>query len=248
MIDETLYEELKEYLTKEFMSLSGKKDEVLCEKLRLEVEQKQEEQQLFGNKDSERIKRLFSPFDDELFQEEDFNSYQTNKKLQKIQLLEDDLSNMSQKMEEIKKYLCFVQLLENEKKKENPTEEESTCSDAVREEEKSDSSEKEMDESDDLKEMLESMILFLQKRYPEEEFLLDFENHGKRTDTGMNRYLIQILTYTISASLEASPVDTVLIEGERSEDKIHLSLQILLDDHFIDQYSYQYDLLLKNEK
>ena len=53
MIDETLYEELKEYLTKEFMSLSGKKDEVLCEKLRLEVEQKQEEQQLFGNKDSE---------------------------------------------------------------------------------------------------------------------------------------------------------------------------------------------------
>ena len=168
MIDETLYEELKEYLTKEFMSLSGKKDEVLCEKLRLEVEQKQEEQQLFGNKDSERIKRLFSPFDDELFQEEDFNSYQNNKKLQKIQLLEEDLSNMSQKMEQIKKYLCFVQLLENEKKKENLTEEESTCSDVVSEEEKSYSSEKEMDESDDLKEMLESMIVFLQKRYPEE--------------------------------------------------------------------------------
>ena len=152
------------------------------------------------------------------------------------------------KMEQIKKYLCFVQLLENEKKKQNLTEEESRCSGSEKVEEKKSSLEKDMDESEDLKEMLESMIVFLQKRYPEEEFLLDFENHGKRTDTVMNRYLIQILTYTISASLEASPADTVLIEGERSEDKIHLSLQILLDDHFIDQYSYQYDLLIKNEK
>lgn len=301
MIDITLFEELKKYLTKEFMSLSRKKDEKLAEKMMLEVERQQKEQQLFDNMDTSRIKRLFSPLDDDIFEKEDFGSYRNNKILQNIQKIENEVDEMDLSMGDIKKYLCFIQMLENNsrtdqskesdesKQQENDSEicmlqddkeEDSiqgdheitaeTMSDSdisgekdnepdheileVRESdeknrtaEKEESGKEKKDISPNIKATLEDTAAFLQERYPNTEILLDFDDHGIVTGKGLNRYFIRILTYTISASIEASNVDTVILEGEIMNGKVVLSLQMLLENHIVDQYSYRYEILLKEE-
>lgn len=301
MIDITLFEELKNYLTKEFMSLSRRKDEKLAEKMMLEVERQQKEQQLFDNMDTSRIKRLFSPLDDDIFEKEDFGSYRNNKILQNIQKIENEVDEMDLSMEDIKKYLCFIQMLENNsrtdqnkesdeaKQQENDSEicmlqddkeedsiqgnhkiaaetmsdsdisgeednepdheilEERESDEKNRTLEKEESGKEKKDISPNIKATLEDTAAFLQERYPNTEILLDFDDHGIITGKGLNRYFIRILTYTISASIEASNVDTVILEGEIMNGKVVLSLQMLLENHIVDQYSYRYEILLKEE-
>lgn len=301
MIDITLFEELKNYLTKEFMSLSRRKDEKLAEKMMLEVERQQKEQQLFDNMDTSRIKRLFSPLDDDIFEKEDFGSYRNNKILQNIQKIENEVDEMDLSMEDIKKYLCFIQMLENNsqtdqnkesdeaKQQENDSEicmlqddkeedsiqgnhkiaaetmsdsdisgeednepdheilEERESDEKNRTLEKEESGKEKKDISPNIKATLEDTAAFLQERYPNTEILLDFDDHGIITGKGLNQYFIRILTYTISASIEASNVDTVILEGEIMNGKVVLSLQMLLENHIVDQYSYRYEILLKEE-
>lgn len=300
MVDITLFEELKKYLTKEFMSLSRKKDEKLAEKMMLEAERQQKEQQLFDNMDTSRIKRLFSPLDDDIFEKEDFGSYRNNKILQNIQKIENEVDEMELSMGDIKKYLCFIQMLENnnrldQSKKldeagqqeddseicmiQSQKEEDSIQSnhrittdtggndisgdqDCVsdsegaevrepdednRNPEKKELGKEKKDISPNMKATLEDTAAFLQERYPNTEILLDFDDHSILTGKGLNRYFIRVLTYTISASIEASNVDTVILEGEISNGKVILSLQMLLDNNVVDQYSYQYEILLKKD-
>lgn len=223
MIDVTLFDELKKYLTTEFMDLSRQKDEMLCEKVSLEVEQQQEDYPLFDNKDALRIKRLFSPLDDDIFEEE-LDSIQNDKTLQKIQNIENDLQIMELTMQDIKKYLCFVQMLENDVKKENKPE-----------------------VSSNIRKMLEEAVEFLQAQYPDTEILLDFDDAGELTAESLNDYFIRILTYTISASIEAVRVDSVIIEGNVAEGRLYISLQLLFEDEIVDQCSYQYEITLKNK-
>lgn len=251
MVDVTLFDKLKKYLTTEFMELSKQKDEILCEKVRLEVEKKQDEHQLFENKDAVRIKRLFSPLDDEVFVREDFNTYQNNKIKQKIQNIETKLNQMESSMEDIKEYLCFVQMLENihvlPKKEEVSKEEQQEKGKIAKWHQGSETSIScvEQDFSPGLSQVLRDTITFLQERYPDTELLLDFEDHQIRTEEELNRYFVRILTYTISASIEAAQIDTVIIEGKVTDHKIIVSLQMLLDDQVMDQYSYQYEIDLK---
>ena len=254
MVDITLFDKLKKHLTTEFMELSSKKDEILCEKVRLEVEKKQDEHQLFENKDTVRIKRLFSPLDDEVFVREDFNTYQNDKIKQKIQNIENQLNQMESSMEDIKEYLCFVQMLENIHVLPKEMEEDFQLEQEEKEPVKPDSNVEseisyvEQDFSPSLSKMLKDTISFLQERYADTELLLDFEDHQVRTEEEFNRYFIRILTYTISASIEAAKIDTVMIEGEVADDKIILLLQMLLDHKVMDQYSYQYEIDFKDKK
>lgn len=248
MIDVTLFDELKKYLTKEFMDLSRQKDEMLCEKVSLEVEKQQEDYPLFQNKDALRIKRLFSPLDDDIFEEE-LDSFQNDKILQKLQNIENNLQIMEDSMGDIKKYLCFVQMLENDLTKQNEpevaeqpdTEEESLVIE-------NDAKLEEIPESSpNIRKMLEEAAEFLQAQYPNTEILLDFEDNDQPTKESLNDYFIRILTYTISASIEGANVDTVIIEGNVSEEKLFISLQMLLEDEIVDQCSYQYEIILKNK-
>ena len=241
MIDETLFDELKKYLTKEFMTLSGKKDEMLCEKVSLEVEKKQEDNPLFENKEALRIKRLFSPLDDDIFEEE-MSSFQNKKILQKLQNIENELQSMEASMEDIKRYLCFVQMLENDFKKES----EPVVTEEVEAESQLKGEEKQ-EVSLSIYKMLCDATEFLQSQYPDTEILLDFDDNEQMTEETLNDYFIRILTYTISASIEAANVDTVILEGSISEGKLLVSLQMILEDTIIDQCSYQYEITLKNK-
>lgn len=229
MIDVTLFDELKKYLTKEFMTLSRQKDEMLCEKVNLEVEQQKENDQLFENKNALRIKRLFSPLDDEIFEEE-MSSFQNDKIKQKLQNIENNLRDVESTMKDIKKYLCFVQMMENDSKKE-----------------KEKQLKRKVEASSDIKKMLEEVVAFLQEEYPNTELLLDFEEENRLMEEKFNSYLIQVLADTIRTSIETMKADTVMIEGKVSDGTLWLSLQMLLENNLIDQCSYQYEITLKNQ-
>ena len=75
---------LKEYLKNEYLRMSDEKDEILREKVQLEVERDREESPLFSEKDKNQIKRLFSPLSDEAFHsvfQEDKNESKISKKI-----------------------------------------------------------------------------------------------------------------------------------------------------------------------
>ena len=324
MNDMNLFDKLKAYLTKEFIGLSDKRDEMLYEKVRLEVEKQREEHQLFQSKaDVIEIKKLFSPLDDDVFNEDDFHSHHDDIIMQKIQKIEKDISVMDDSMEEIKEYICFIQKLETSDKedelsvfeeenseskesgeilegKAEPEEviEEESGSEETEEipeeiagseeteeviEEKSESEEpeevieeseseeteevieeesgseemEELSEDDELyswsededfsacSKILEKALEAVQEKYPDIEILTDFEEIEMEADREFYEYFISLLSGTISVSSEKSEIDSVIIEGERRENKIIISLQLLLDDEKIDQYSYQYEINLK---
>lgn len=218
MIDPTLFDEIKKYFTKEFINLSAKKDEKLEQKVQLEVERKQEEDQLFHQKDTVRIKKLFSPLEEDIFEKEDFHSLKTQKNLQKIQNIENEIVSMEKSMEDIKKYLCFIQLLENEQKKEK---ENVTC--------------------------FKEALSFLQKKYPAVDILFDFEEETWNLEKEQIAYLAQTATDTIDYSIETVGVDTVIGEAILSDRSLQICLQMLVEDQTVDQYSCQYEILQKEK-
>jgi hypothetical protein len=230
MIDKTILHDLKDYLTKEFLNLSKNKDEKLAEKVTLEMKKKREEQQLFDYRNTEQIKRLFSPLEEEIFETENSNFNKNDKILQKIQEIENETIQMEESMEQIKSYLSFIGSLEKSSLEESKkTEEEKT--------------EKIVEQS--LEEALKKMTENLQKKYIETEILLDFDEKEIIEDGRFNTYFTEMLSQTIEKSFKQSKVDAVILEGKTENKKIIISLQMLLGENKIDQYSFQYEVILK---
>jgi hypothetical protein len=230
MIDKTILHDLKDYLTKEFLNLSKNKDEKLAEKVTLEMKKKREEQQLFDYRNTEQIKRLFSPLEEEIFETENSNFNKNDKILQKIQEIENETIQMEESMEQIKSYLSFIGSLEKSSLEESKrTEEEKT--------------EKIVEQS--LEEALRKMTENLQKKYIETEILLDFDEKEIIEDGRFNTYFTEMLSQTIEKSFKQSKVDAVILEGKTENKKIIISLQMLLGENKIDQYSFQYEVMLK---
>jgi hypothetical protein len=229
MIDKNLLHDLKDYLTKEFLNLSKNKDEKLAEKVTLEMKKKREEQQLFDYRNTEQIKRLFSPLEEEIFEIENSNSYKNDKILQKIQEIKNEIIQMEESMEQIKSYLSFIGRLEK-----------SSLEESKRIEEES---EKIVEQS--LEEALKKMTENLQKKYSETEILLDFDGKDIIEDGRFNTYFTEMLSQTIEKSFKQSKVDAVILEGKTENEKMTISLQMLLGENKIDQYSYQYEVMLK---
>jgi hypothetical protein len=230
MIDKTILHDLKDYLTKEFLNLSKNKDEKLAEKVTLEMKKKREEQQLFDYRNTEQIKRLFSPLEEEIFETENSNFNKNDKILQKIQEIENETIQMEESMEQIKSYLSFIGSLEKSSLEESKrTEEEKT--------------EKIVEQS--LEEALKKMTENLQKKYIETEILLDFDEKEIIEDGRFNTYFTEMLSQTIEKSFKQSKVDAVILEGKTENKKIIISLQMLLGENKIDQYSFQYEVMLK---
>ena len=233
-----LFDKLKKYLTKEFMELSDEKDEMLYEKVRLEVEKQQDEHQLFNNGDVMDIKKLFSPLDDEIFTDEDNRSHRNDIILHKLQNIEKNLETLDNSMTEIKEFIGFIQSLE--KKSEENQKSGTTGFSGNFEISWLDRS-----EGTDFDTKLYQTVRFLEKQYPETEFLLDFDKEHPEPEEQLSYYIIYVLFSTISVSIETAEIDTVIIEGKTENKQISISLQMLLDDETIDQYSYQYEINLK---
>jgi hypothetical protein len=230
MIDKTLFHDLKNYLTKEFLNLSKKKDEKLAEKVTLEMKKKREEQQLFDYKDTEQIKRLFSPLEDEIFEIENSNSYKNDKILQKIQEIENEIIQMEESMEKIKSYLSFIGTLETSSLEESERTEEVKSEETV---------------NLSLEETLNKMAENLQKKHSETEILLDFDGQEAVTDDRFNTHFAKMLSQTIETSFKQLKIDAVILEGKTETEKVTVSLQMLLGESKIDQCSYQYEVILK---
>jgi hypothetical protein len=85
----------------------------------------------------------------------------------------------------------------------------------------------------------------LQKKYIETEILLDFDEKEIIEDGRFNTYFTEMLSQTIEKSFKQSKVDAVILEGKTENKKIIISLQMLLGENKIDQYSFQYEVMLK---
>lgn len=112
MKEELRFEQLKAYLTREYMKLSDERDQAVEEKIQLEIKREREEKPLFAKKELEKIKRLFSPLSDEIYENGDSSPEQNNEISRKITKLEEKLNFCDFSMEEIKEYLSFLQQVE----------------------------------------------------------------------------------------------------------------------------------------
>lgn len=211
---------LKEYLKNEYLRMSDEKDEILREKVQLEVERDQEESPLFSEKDKNQIKRLFSPLSDEVFHsvfQEDKNESKISKKIDE---LENIVNKYTDSMNEIKGYISFVQSLEKE--------ELDDCKEYTGN-----------DVSDDAKAMITAAISFLESEYPDILFFVDVDENNYIISAEANANLIRIITYTISSTIEAFEVDSVWIEMKRKDNDMLISLQLANDGSLVGHYAYK---------
>lgn len=233
---------LKEYLKNEYLRMSDAKDEILREKVQLEVERDREESPLFSEKDKNQIKRLFSPLSDEAFHsvfQEDKNESKISKKIDE---LENKVNQYTDSMNEIKEYISFVQSLERDQIKELQSLE-------IKEERKENVNQdvsaddlKEYtgnDVSDDAKAMITAAISFLESEYPDILFFVDVDENQYIISAEANANLIRIITYTISSTIEAFEVDSVWIEIKRKDNDMLISLQLANNGSLVGHYAYK---------
>lgn len=218
MKDVIMFEKLREYLTKEYMRLSEEKEDLLSQKIRLETEESKTRDLFFDRRKIEEHKRLFYPFQNTIIMKEEKEKENENENSTKITKLEINVNTVSDKMEEIKEYITFIQSLVKEK-------------------------EDDFGVSDDLKEMLLAVVSFLENQYSHIEFLTDFDEGNMITSKEFNGNLIRILTYTISSTIESIEMDSVIIDVKHIEDKINITLYMLLEDEVLDYYTYDFNFV-----
>ena len=218
MKDVVMFEKLRNYLTKEYMRLSEEKEDLLSQKLRLETEEKKVKDLFYNKKKIEKSRRMFSPLDDILFDFARKEKEEESENSVKINELENNVNTISSDLEEIKGYITFIQSMVKEK-------------------------EETFGVSDDLKEMLLTVVEFLQSQYENIEFLTDFDEGDMITSAEFNGNLIRILTYTISSTVETVEMDSVIIDVKRSEEKINITLYMLLEDEVLDYYTYDFNYI-----
>jgi hypothetical protein len=216
MKDVMMFEKLREYLTKEYMRLSDEKEEILSQKLRLETEVLKNKDLFFNRKLMEERKALFYPFHNTIYL--NMEKDEENENSSKIQKMEINVNNISEDMQEIKEYITFIQSMVKEK-------------------------EADFGVSDDLKEMLLAVIEFLESQYSHIEFLTDFDEGDMITSTEFNGNLIRILTYTISSTIESTQMDSVILDVKHVEEKISITLYMLLEDEVLDYYTYDFNFV-----
>lgn len=216
MKDVMMFEKLREYLTKEYMRLSDEKEEILSQKLRLEAEELKNKDLFFNRKLMEERKSFFYPFKNTIYL--NMEKDEENENSSKIQKMEINVNNISKDMYEIKEYITFIQSMVKEK-------------------------EADFGVSDDLKEMLLAVIEFLESQYSHIEFLTDFDEGDMLTSTEFNSNLIRILTYTISSTIESTQMDSVILDVKHVEEKISITLYMLLEDEVLDYYTYDFNFV-----
>jgi len=216
MKDVIMFEKLRDYLTKEYMRLSNEKEELLSQKILLETEESKNKDLFFDRKKIEERKSLFYPFKETLILGEEKEDEKGN--TGKIQKLEINVNSIHNSMKEIKEYITFIQTLVKEK-------------------------EEDFGVSDDLKEMLLSVVSFLENQYDHIEFLTDFDDGNMITSKEFNGNLVRILTYTISSTIESSTMDSVIIDVKHIEEKINITLYMLLEDEVLDYYTYDFNFV-----
>lgn len=216
MKDVMMFEKLREYLTKEYMRLSDEKEEILSQKLRLETEELKNKDLFFNRKLMEERKALFYPFKNTIYL--NMEKDEENENSSKIQKMEINVNNISKDIQEIKEYITFIQSMVKEK-------------------------EADFGVSDDLKEMLLAVIEFLESQYSHIEFLTDFDEGDMITSTEFNGNLIRILTYTISSTIESTQMDSVILDVKHVEEKISITLYMLLEDEVLDYYTYDFNFV-----
>lgn len=216
MKDVIMFEKLREYLTKEYMRLSEEKEDLLSQKIRLETEESKDKDLFYNKKKIEERKKLFYPFHKTIYFIDE--KVEENENSSKISKLEINVNSINESMNEIKEYITFVQSMVKEK-------------------------EDTFGVSDDLKEMLLAVVSFLENQYSHIEFLTDFDEGNMITSTEFNGNLIRILTYTISSTIESIEMDSVIIDVKHIEDKINITLYMLLEDEVLDYYTYDFNFI-----
>ena len=216
MKDVIMFEKLREYLTKEYMRLSEEKEDLLSQKIRLETEESKGKDLFYNKKKIEERKKLFYPFHKTIYFIDEKEEENENSSI--INKLEINVNSINESMNEIKEYINFVQSMVKEK-------------------------EDTFGVSDDLKEMLLAVVSFLENQYSHIEFLTDFDEGNMITSTEFNGNLIRILTYTISSTIESIEMDSVIIDVKHIEDKINITLYMLLEDEVLDYYTYDFNFI-----
>ena len=164
----------------------------------------------------EERKSFFYPFKNNIYL--NMEKDEENENSSKIQKMEINVNNISKDMNEIKEYITFIQSMVKEK-------------------------EADFGVSDDLKEMLLAVIEFLESQYSHIEFLTDFDEGDMLTSTEFNSNLIRILTYTISSTIESTQMDSVILDVKHVEEKISITLYMLLEDEVLDYYTYDFNFV-----
>lgn len=214
MKDVAMLEKLKDYFTKEYMRLSEEKDNLLSQKIHLETEEKNQKDLFYDRNLVEKRKRLFSPFDGILFELAHKEREEDHKNSDKLKKLEKNVNQTEALIQEIKDYIQFIQ---TEQKEENVS----------------------FDVTEDLRETMESLTLYFQSKYEKIEFLTDVEVETL-TNVEFNAHIMQILMDTIRDTIEHISVDSVIIEGKKTEDKIKITLYMLFEDEWMDDYTYEF--------
>lgn len=228
-----LFEQLKEYLTKEYIKKADEKNEIIQEKVQLEVEKRNEENPLFEKKETEKIKRMFSPFGDDFFNAINVKSQKSAELNEKIAKMENIVNDIDSFLGQLKEYINFVGSMEKKWM-------DDTIKNEIVEKKEEDFREYTGNSvADDAKAMIMAAVSFLESEYPDVMFYSNIVEENFITSSEANSNLIRIITYTISSTIESMDVDTVWVEIERVDNDMVVSLQLMNVEGLVGHYAYK---------
>lgn len=218
MNDAVMFEKLKKYLTKEYMRLSEEKEKLLSQKICLETEYQKKRDFFYDDKEIEKRKRIFYPFEDVYFELVRKEKVENNESVAQFQILDNKIHEIENSIDEMKDYIQFIQSISKKKNEKFGV-------------------------SDNLRETVDTVVDFLEAQYSEIEFLTDFEEENLTTSVEFNSNLIRILIYTISSTIETVDMDSVIIDVKKLKEKINITLYMLLEDEVLDYYTYDFHFI-----
>lgn len=213
-----MFEKLKKYLTKEYMRLSEEKENLLSQKICLETEYQKKRDFFYDDKEIEKRKRIFYPFEDVYFELVRKEKLENNESVAQFQILDNKIHEIENSIDEMKDYIQFIQSISKKKNEKFGV-------------------------SDNLRETIDTVVEFMEAQYSEIEFLTDFEEENLTTSVEFNSNLIRILIYTISSTIETVDMDSVIIDVKKLKEKINITLYMLLEDEVLDYYTYDFHFI-----
>lgn len=258
----TFKEKLKSHLSNEYLYIVDKKDDLENQLLQLKLEQSQKNKTLFPNIDQRGIRKYFSPLNIQEI-EEDQNDERDKHLIINIEQIQNEISGLTTRMNEIKEFLSDIDNLLN-----NPSQEQTSYisdMDYYREEEEVYEEEKDIISStfpqnvdkignnvdyffknrDIYPQMIRNLYEFedyLKSEYNQIEVLIEFNDNNIETSVNINKNLIEQLNFNIIMTMEMFDISTILIQGEINAKSIMISLSYICDEELINGLSVTYSL------
>lgn len=233
-------DKLKRHLSKEYLYIVDKKDDLENQLMQLKTEQNRENKTLFPNIENKGARKYFSPLN--IKEIEEVQQDEKNRQLKaSIERTESAISDYNVRLSEIKDFLRDIDILLD--LEENHGEENSSIPQNMEyfEEDAADYSYN----NEIYPQMLRNLYEFsdvIQKDFNQVEVLIEFNDNNIETPVELNRNLISQIYYNVCKVMEDYDISTILIQGEISGHTMKISINYICDQEEIEVMSVNYEI------